>query len=271
MNDRVEETGGKGLQRDEAARANEALWDREVAKRCGYTIAWLDLDAEDLRRFAAGELADPPERWIDNWPEPQLLLGDVAGKDVLLLGLGGGQQSVVYALLGARVTSIDFCRGQVEADVAAAKHYGYEIRAIQEDMRDTSALADASFDVVEVRSTCYIPDLRPVHEGIARVLRPAGRAQIWGGQPAVFSITWDEGGYRIAVPYCERVLHRDDGGIEYRHYVCEQFNGLLDAGLTIRRILERVGHPRDDAPPGSWGHESSYVRGEFIIVANKPT
>ena len=51
-------------------------------------------------------------------------------KDVLCLAAGGGQQSAVFGLLGARVTVIDFTQGQLDGDITAAKHYGYPVETI---------------------------------------------------------------------------------------------------------------------------------------------
>ena len=41
-------------------------------------------------------------------------------------------------------------------------------------MRDLSILADESFDLVYGMGTCYIPDVREVFVGVARVLRTGG-------------------------------------------------------------------------------------------------
>ena len=257
------------MERDEAAIANEAMWDREVGRQVGSTVPWLDLDPDMLRRFARGELDEAPERLASRWPCPTLLLGDVEGKDVLCLGTGGGQQSAVYGLLGARVTVADLSRKQLEGDRTAAAHYGYKVTTIHADMRDLSCLDDESFDVVDSMGMCYVPDVRPVYSEIARVLRTGGRVRMNGGQPAVFAVAWDGEGYRIAKPYCERVNRREDGGIEYRHYTEETLGVLLDVGLSLRKVFERVRKPDPQAVPGSWTHESAYVGGGFIILATK--
>ena len=77
---------------------------------------------------------------------PAYLLRDVADKDVLCLAAGGGQQSAVFGLLGARVTVIDFTQGQLNGDITAAKHYGYPVETIRANIRDLSEIQDASFD-----------------------------------------------------------------------------------------------------------------------------
>jgi 2-polyprenyl-3-methyl-5-hydroxy-6-metoxy-1,4-benzoquinol methylase len=115
------------MEKDEAAITNEPFWDREVEKGVGCTVPFLDLDPVHLRQFARGELDVVPECLAGRWPCPTLLLAGVEGKDVLCLGAGGGQQSAVYGLLGARVTVVDLSQRQLEGDRRAASHYGYHV------------------------------------------------------------------------------------------------------------------------------------------------
>ncbi len=46
---------------DEAAIANQRLWEEEAKKGCGFTIPWLNLDVSLLRKYARGELERLPE------------------------------------------------------------------------------------------------------------------------------------------------------------------------------------------------------------------
>ncbi len=67
--------------RDEVATANERHWERMVRERNGFMVLWLDLDPENVRRFAKGglELVPVPLAAMS----PRGILGDVEGKDVL--------------------------------------------------------------------------------------------------------------------------------------------------------------------------------------------
>lgn len=106
---------------------------------------------------------------------PRNILTDVDDKDVLCLASGGGQQSAVFGLLGARVTVVDLAQGQLAGDREAAAHYGYEVTTIQADMRDPSCLDDESFDLVfQATSMGYVPHVREVYSQVARVLRSGG-------------------------------------------------------------------------------------------------
>jgi len=256
-------------EKDEAAIVNERHWERMVRDGCGYTIPWLDLDPDLIRRYARGELDPVPGPLAAM--SPCSILADVEGKDVLCLASGGGQQSAVFGLLGARVTVLDLAQGQLEGDRKVAAHYGYEITTIHADMRDLSCLEDESFDIVYGTAMCYVPDIREVYSEVARVLRPGGIFRMNFGQPAIHFVAWDRGGYRIAKPYCERIDRREDGAIEFRHYMDDIFNGFVDAGLSLRQVVDlaRDKKPDPQAVPGTWTHESSYVGGRFVIVATK--
>ncbi|MFC1805650.1 class I SAM-dependent methyltransferase [Planctomycetota bacterium] len=262
------------MEKDDVAVTNEAFWDREVEKRVGCTIPWLDLDADVLRQFARGELEPVPELLARRADFPAMLLADVEGRDVLCLGAGGGQQSAVYGVLGARVTVVDLSQRQLEGDRRAAEHYGYEIRTVHADMRDLSCLDDESFDQVYGTGSCYIPDVRDVFAGVARALRPGGAYRADFMNPYTEFVDppdWDGVGYRITRPYAKSERHRQDGAMEFRHYLDEVFNGLLDLGFSIRRVL---GAPHDTLPdpglePGSYRHCGAFTGGGFTIVALK--
>ncbi len=259
------------MEKGEAIIRNEEFWDREVEKGVGSTIPWLDLDPDMLRQFARGELDPVPELLAKRASFSGIELAEVEGKDVLCLGAGGGQQSAVFGLLGARVTVVDLSQRQLDGDRRAASHYGYEITAIHADMQDLSRLADESFDIVYATGPCYVPDARQVYAESARALRPNGLLTMGFGQPAIQCITGDETGYRIYRPYHEKVDQRDDGAIEYRHYMDDIFNGLLDAGLSLQKVVDagRNRKPDSKARIGSWTHQSAYVGGYFIVVATK--
>ena len=251
---------------DEVAAANQRLWEEEVKEGCGYTIPWLDLDVEAFRAYR--------ERETDVLPEPpsdRVVMLDVRGKDVLCLALGGGQQSAVYSLLGARVTVVDLAEGQIEGDRRAAAHYGYEIAAMRGDMRDLSFLEAESFDLVVGWGLTYVPDVREVYRQVANVLRTGGLYWTHARQAAVAFVEWNGEAYCIAKPYVDRIERPDHGGIEFRHYMDDLFTGLVELGFSIQGVHEPPHHCRPDsqAAPGSWNHQRLYVGGAFYIAARK--
>ena len=254
---------------DDIAAINKRHWEKMVKEGCGYTTPWLDLTVALIHQYARGRLDSVPNSLLVMYP-PSVLL-DVEGKDVLCLAEGGGQQSAVFGLLGAHVTVVELAEGQLEGDRKAAAHYGYEVITIQGDMRDLSCIAGKSFDLVYATGMCYIPDVREVYSEVARVLRTGGVYRVDFGNPVTQFVEWDGEVYRITKPYAEKIDRREDGAIEFRHYLSDIFNGLLIEGFSIQQVWDAPHYLRQNPQdrPGSWTHQQTYVAGEFIIVAKK--
>jgi SAM-dependent methyltransferase len=257
-------------ERDEIAEVIEEYWERMAREGCGFTRPWLDLDRDLVRRYARGEAPSAPEPLDEMYPAG--VLKDVEGRDVLCLASGGGQQSAVFGLLGARVTVVDLSESQLDADRRAAEHYGHQVATVRADMRDLSALEGESFDLVyQAPSMAFVPDVRRVYGEVRRLLKPGGAYRVEYTNPAVEFVDldgWDGEGYRITVPYAEMVRRRDDGVTEFRHHLSDIFNGLIEAGLSIRRVEEGPHYRRAgaDARPGSWEHWLTYSAA-FAVVA----
>ena len=158
---------------DQVAKVNKRRWEEVVEEGAGCTRPYLELDVEAFRAYREGDTTSLPAA-CGNDPANQTVMAMAKDKDVLCLGAGGGQQSALFSLLGARVTVFDLCEGQLDGDRRAAEHYGYDLVTIQGDMRDLSGLADNSFDLVYGTGHAYIPDVREVFAGVARVIREGG-------------------------------------------------------------------------------------------------
>jgi SAM-dependent methyltransferase len=241
----------------------EQHWDREVEAGCGYTVPALSLSRELVEDYVAGRLDRLPG--VEYMEQRQLLVG-VAGKDVLCNASGGGQQSAVFGLLGARVTVLDLCEGQLRGDRAAAQHYGYEVTTVKG----------------QAPSIAWVPDVRPVYREVYRVLRPGGRYCVAHNNPAVQLATWDGTGYRIVDRYRGGPVLRNAAGVENmeegeptgdnRHLLKDIFGGLLELGFVIREVAEDSHHLEEpaSADPGSWTHMQYFLGVQITIVVEKP-
>lgn len=246
-----------------------------AAEKNGFTLPWLDLDPAIVRQLATGQLIKAPPPLNDIYPLS--ILSNVNGKDVLCLASGGGQQSAVFGILGAKVTVVDIADGQLVGDKKAAEHYRYEVKTIQGSMTDLSMLTDNSFDLVyQAPSMGYIPDVKQVYSEVSRVLRTGGLYRADAQNPLsqfIDESSWDGEGYKITVPYAvkERQRAQDENVIEYRHHLDEIFNGLINCGFNIEEVFDfppdlyQNGTPE----PGSWLHSLLYNPGIFTILARK--
>jgi SAM-dependent methyltransferase len=244
---------------DEIARYNYRRWQALVKANAIFTRPLLDLTPADARAMV----------------DPHGELGDFAGRGVLCLAGGGGQQSVAFALLGAQVTVVDLSTAQLDRDREAASHYGLTITEIEADMRDLSGLVEASFDVVyHPYSLNFVPDARAVFCQVARVLKPGGIYYFNCANPFTLGLQasdWDGWGYPLRYPYVEGGaitspdapwIFRGEtprkpiiGSREYRHTLSTLVNGLIAAGFTLMRLEEEyLGDPDPHAEPGTTEH-----------------
>lgn len=246
---------------DEIARYNQARWEELAQARLEFTLPILDLTPEPARRRL----------------DPDGMLGDLQGKQVLCLATGGGQQSAMFGVLGAQVTVVDLSPTQLQRDQEAAAHYGYAVRTVHGDMRDLSALADHSFDLVyQAYSLNFVPTVEPVFREVARVLRRGGLYQLQWANPFTQSVddqAWDGETYLLHHPYLDGFetstyyphwdIEEEDGSWrqlasprEFRHILSTVINTLAAHGFIIVRLQEAVSREPNPAP-GTWEHYKS--------------
>jgi ubiquinone/menaquinone biosynthesis C-methylase UbiE len=243
---------------DSLASYNRARWNELVDAGILFSRPMLQLDAASARHLL----------------DPNGNMGNIAGRRVLCLAAGGGQQSVAFALLGAEATVFDLSDAQLEQDLVAAAHYGLTIATEQGDMRDLSRFPDAHFDLVyHAYSLPFVPNIQPVIREVARVLRPAGLYRVEWANPFVATLSeddWTGEGYLLRHRYIQgRDLsllapHWDvenvDGNIsqvsspkEFVHTLSTVVNTLSSHGFVIRHLSEATGEDTE-SNPGSWNH-----------------
>lgn len=189
---------------------------------------------------------------------------DLTGCEVLCLASGGGQQGPTLAAAGARVTVFDNSPRQLEQDATVARREGLDLRTVLGDMRDLSAFADGSFDLVfNPVSNLFVPELAPVWRECFRVLRPGGSLLVGFVNPDIYLFdaeAIDKRGelvVRHRLPYSD-LTHLEPGErervwgpdvpMEFSHSLAEQIGGQLAAGFVLTGFDEAPHH--SDATAG---------------------
>jgi SAM-dependent methyltransferase len=243
---------------DELSQYNRQRWNALARANLEYTQPYLDYTIEQARRN------------ISRYG----VLADVAGKHVLCLASGGGQDSVTFGLLGAEVTVLDLSDEQLARDRQAAAHHGLSMTILHGDMRDLSQFSPGAFDIVwQAYSINFVPSVEPVFRGVARVLVPGGIYYLDFANPFVQGVdneAWNGEAYPLNAPYLDgedlsvRFPHWDvwqpDGSMqrlesprEFRHNLSTVLNTLAGLGFRLLGLWEWMKTDADPAP-GTWEH-----------------
>jgi len=192
---------------------NRAFWDRE-------SDSYQETHREHIGR--------PEPRWgLWQLPESELgILGDVAGMDVLELGCGAAQWSILLAAQGARPVGVDNSERQLEHARLALAAAGLEFPLVHAPA-ESVPLPDASFDVVfaDHGANRFADPYEWVPEA-ARLLRP-GALLAFSGSTPLEVMCWNESADRM-----DAELHRDYFG--------------------LHRIEEADGPVQFELPYGEW-------------------
>jgi SAM-dependent methyltransferase len=229
-------------------RHNREAWDRQVESGNEWTFPVGPEIIEAARRdewaVLLTETRSVPRAWF---PE-------MSGADILCLASGGGQQAPIFAAAGANVTVLDNSPRQLAQDRFVAERESLDLKTVEGDMRDLSAFADESFDLVfHPVSNLFVPDVGPVWAEAFRVLREGGSLLAGFLNPVVYVFDRElidrTGEIRVeyALPYSdatsrseEEVRHQLGRGepLEFSHTLEEQVGGQTQAGFLISGFYE---------------------------------
>lgn len=235
---------------------NRGAWNRQVAQGNLWT---LPVGSDVIAEARTG-------RWTvlltASKPVPRDWFGELAGRDVLCLASGGGQQGPVFAATGARVTALDNSPAQLDRDREVAEREDLALRTIVGDMADLSIFSDCSFDLVfHPVSNVFTVDVRLVWREVARVLRPGGILLAGFMNPSLYifdtAAIEQRGVLRVkySLPYSDlhslsdkrfREVLETGYPLEFSHTLGDLIGGQTAAGLLITALYEDRYPPTDD-------------------------
>lgn len=206
--------------------------------------------------------------------------GSIRGWNVLCLAAGGGRQGPLYCAAGANVTVLDISPAMLELDRQVSAELGINYKIIQGEMTDLSMFRPDEFDLVaHPVSTCYVSNIEPVFNQIAKVLRPSGLYVSQHKQPMNLQASLElvHGRYAVETPvgHIAKSLSigqssplREPDTVEFAHSLDAILGGICRAGMTIEAVSE-PDHAKLDSEPGSMGHRSRFIRPYLRIKARK--
>jgi len=221
---------------------NAEAWDYEATKGNIWTDGCTPQQVEQARTGFLDMILTPFKQVPHTW------IADTKDKEVLCLACGGGQQGVLLAAYGARVTVFDLSERQLAKDVSIAKREGLTLAIEQGDMSDMSRFPDKMFDLIyNPTSTCFIDDVQSVYRQCYRTLKDGGSLLTSAINPALY--LFDEKAalknhmkVKYTIPYSDlkslsekeltKRLKKHDT-IEFSHTLNDLIGGLCTQGFSI--------------------------------------
>jgi SAM-dependent methyltransferase len=239
---------------------NRKAWDRQVEQGNMWTKPVSSDEVAAARRGDWKVVLTPVK------PVPREWFGQLAGRDVLCLASGGGQQGPIMAAAGARVTVLDNSPRQLGQDRMVAERDGLEIATVEGSMMELSMFEDESFDLIfHPVSNGFVPDVRPVWREAYRVLRHGGVLLAGITNPLVYMFDMNkleqgELEVRWSIPYADieslseeqlKAFEEKGDPLEWSHTLESQIGGQTEAGFLIAGFYEDIdpGDPLEKITP----------------------
>jgi ubiquinone/menaquinone biosynthesis C-methylase UbiE len=218
--------------------ANQRYWDAMAPD-------WEKLrDQDQLWR----NLPRQPELAFDGEALPLIrrYVGDLKGRQALVLASGDNYVTFALAGMGARVTSTDISAQQLEIARRRAEMLGLEITFVRADATVLAGIAGGMFDLVCSSNGFFvwIADPGRVFAQAHRVLKPGGYYVFYDVHP--FQRPWAdqvsplemEKPYTATGPF--QYEEKGQENFQFNWRMSDLVNPLLNSGLLLRQVAESM-------------------------------
>ncbi len=230
----------------------------------------------DARFFAAdGSILDPVVLKA---------AGDVAGRTLLHLQCATGEETLSWAVAGARATGADISDAQIALAERKAADAGLAVRFVAADVYVLPAeLQGATFDYVYTGggALVWLPDLDRWARTIVAALRPGGRLILYEEHPLSGCLWVTDGKLELTGDYFARSTPEHSQGwshfaggedatetkVEFSWPLGDVVTALARAGLRIERLEEFPSEARWRF--GELLDEVRRLPGRYLLVARK--
>ena len=219
--------------------------------------AYWDRTSDDYQARHREFIGQAEPRWgVWQIPESELqVLGDVVGKDVLELGCGAAQWSILLAKRGARPVGLDNSERQLEHARDLMTEAEVDFPLVHSSAEEVP-LPDRSFDVVFCDHGAFtFADPRKLVPEAARLLRPGGLLAFSRSSPFVAVTEGDDERVHPELTRDYFGLHERDYGdvVTYELPYGEWIRLFRDNGLVVEDLIEP--RPAADAVSTYWDEE----------------
>jgi ubiquinone/menaquinone biosynthesis C-methylase UbiE len=217
------------------------------------------------------------------------LLGDVAGKRILEVGCGGGQNAIALTRWGATCVGVDPSTAQLDHAHRLARELDVEVQFDSGVAQDLTSFPDESFDLVlSSYAFDYVADLQQVYREAWRVLKPGGLFVFCLSHPWFLAVGWHlagdpeapEIGDYAAWPAVEEWDWRFEDGTaarlqSYLRKLSQIVNELIEAGFRLERLVEQHAEDMAAASPEAlarypYVHQFDRTSGEYRVMRKLP-
>ncbi len=202
------------------------------------------------------------------------LLGDLSGKKILHLQCHFGQDSISLSRMGAEVTGVDLSDQSIETAQNLAKRTGQSTKFICADVYDLPNHLDEKFDIVftSYGTITWLPNLDKWANVIQHFLKPCGQFVFTEFHPVVWM--FDDDFTKVGYNYFNDgpIIETEEGTyadpdadlkmeyVTWNHGMSEVITSLIEAGLTIKEMLEF-----DYSPYNCVRHMEEFEIGKYRI------
>jgi ubiquinone/menaquinone biosynthesis C-methylase UbiE len=181
------------------------------------------------------------------------LLGSVAGRTVIEIGCGGGQNAIALARWGAICTGVDPSQAQLVHAHRLAVEHGVEIQFANGTAENLTAFPDEAFDIaLSAYAFDYVADLQQAYAQAWRVLKPGGVFVFCLSHPWFQAVGWHLAGEPDAPEvedYAAWPVAEDwnwsfqDGTTaslrDHLRPLAQIVNELIEAGFALEKLVEQ--------------------------------
>jgi SAM-dependent methyltransferase len=217
-------------------------------------------------------------------PDVLRAVGDVAGKTLLHLQCGSGEDTLSWAVAGARVSGVDISDAQIKLASAKAGEAGLAADFVAADVYDLPArLQAASFDLVYTGggALTWLPDLGAWARAIAAALAPQGRLVLYEEHPLAGCLWVADGKVRVDYDYFARAepdfsttWAHFKAGARARHTKAEFQWPLGDVVTALARAGLRIESLEEYPSTADWRfgehlEDVGWLPGQYLLLASK--